>query len=165
MPGNPPQAVSGTISRHFFSNRGVAMAGEEETGKGFTVQDRRRFSPETGEAREDARESRDSAQVESAPGQKDAGQDTAEAQEPLPAINFSTFIISLSTQALMHLGEIADPLSGKDNKDIPVAKQMIDIIGMLKDKTKGHLDAGEERLTEDILFDLRMKYVEAVKKK
>jgi hypothetical protein len=142
------------------------MAGEEETGKGFTVQDRRRFSPETGEAREDARESQDTAHAESAPGQTDAGRDTAaEAQEPLPAINFSTFIISLSTQALMHLGEIADPLSGKDNKDIPVAKQMIDIIGMLKDKTKGNLDAGEERLTEDILFDLRMKYVEAVKKK
>ena len=42
---------------------------------------------------------------------------------------------------------------------------MIDIIGMLKDKTQGNLNAGEERLTEDILFDLRMKYVEAVKKK
>ncbi len=42
---------------------------------------------------------------------------------------------------------------------------MIDIIGMLKDRTKGNLNSGEERLTEEILFDLRMKYVEAVKKK
>jgi len=141
------------------------MASEEETGKGFTVQDRRRFSPETGEAREGSQENRDTTQVESAAGQPEAAHDAPQAQEPLPAIDFSTFIISLSTQALMHLGEIADPLSGKVNKDIPVAKQMIDIIGMLKDKTQGNLNAGEERLTVDILFDLRMKYVEAVKKK
>ena len=141
------------------------MASEEESGKGFTVQDRRRFSPETGEAREDSRENRDTSQVESAASQPEAEHDAPQAQEPLPAINFSTFIISLSTQALMQLGEIADPLSGKVNKDIPVAKQMIDIIGMLRDKTKGNLNAGEDRLTEDILFDLRMKYVEAVKKK
>ena len=137
---------------------------EKQEGKGFTVQDRRRFSPETGEAREDAPEAPNVAPAEPAAAPADAAT-TEKAQEPLPEINFSTFIISLSTQALMHLGEIADPLSGKVNKDIPVAKQMIDIIGMLRDKTKGNLNAGEERLTEEILFDLRMKYVEAVKKK
>jgi len=65
----------------------------------------------------------------------------------------------------MHLGEIANPLSGKSETDVPVAKQMIDILGMLREKSHGNLDAGEERLMEDILFDLRMKYVEAVKKK
>jgi hypothetical protein len=141
------------------------MADEEEKqeGKGFTVQDRRRFSPETGEAREDAPEAPNVGPSEAAANP--AGAASEQAQEPLPEINFSTFIISLSTQALMHLGEIADPLSGKVDKDIPVAKQMIDIIGMLKDKTKGNLNGGEERLTEEILFDLRMKYVEAVKKR
>ena len=144
---------------------------EKQEGKGFTVQDRRRFSPETGEAREDAPEAPRAASAEpefSAAASATGSESTAasdKAQEPLPEINFSTFVISLSTQALMHLGEIADPLSGKVSKDIPVAKQMIDIIGMLKDKTKGNLNAGEERLTEEILFDLRMKYVEAVKKK
>ncbi|MGH7930081.1 MAG: DUF1844 domain-containing protein [Candidatus Binatia bacterium] len=135
---------------------------EKQEGKGFTVQDRRRFS-ETGEAREDVPDSPNVAPSE--PAAKPAGTASEMAQEPLPEINFSTFIISLSTQALMHLGEIADPLSGTVNKDIPVAKQMIDIIGMLKDKTKGNLNAGEEKLTEEVLFDLRMKYVEAVKKK
>jgi hypothetical protein len=134
---------------------------EKQEGKGFTVQDRRRFSPETGEAREDAPEAPNVAPAEPAAG----AAESEKPQEPLPEINFSTFIISLSTQALMHLGEIADPLSGKVNKDIPVAKQMIDIIGMLKDKTSGNLNSGEESLTEEILFDLRMKYVEAVKKK
>jgi hypothetical protein len=63
------------------------------------------------------------------------------------------------------LGEIPNPLGGKSEIDIPVAKQMIDIVGMLREKTRGNLDAGEERLVEDVLFDLRMKYVEAVKKK
>ena len=65
----------------------------------------------------------------------------------------------------MHLGEIANPLSGKMEPDMPVAKQLIDIIGVLREKTRGNLDSGEERLMEDVLFDLRMKYVEAVKKK
>jgi Domain of unknown function (DUF1844) len=142
------------------------MAEEGEKGKGFTVQDRRRFS-ETGEPREETPERSEapSAAPESATA-KPAEQPPIGGQESaLPAINFSTFIISLSTQALMHLGEIADPQSGNVHKDIPVAKQMIDIIGMLRDKTKGNLDAGEDRLTEDILYDLRMRYVEAVKKK
>ncbi|HLN88386.1 MAG TPA: DUF1844 domain-containing protein, partial [Candidatus Limnocylindrales bacterium] len=86
-------------------------------------------------------------------------------QEPLPDINFSTFVISLSTQALMHLGEIANPISGKIDADVPAAKQMIDLLGMIKEKTSGNLNANEGHLMQDILFDLRMKYVEAVKKR
>lgn len=143
------------------------MANEEEKqteGKGFTVQDRRRFSPETGEARQDApEEAHTKAQTENIRG---GGENTSQsAQESLPEINFSAFVISLSTQALMHLGEIANPMSGKVEIDVPVAKQMIDIVGMLRDKTRGNLNASEDRLMEDILFDLRMKYVEAVKKR
>ena len=65
----------------------------------------------------------------------------------------------------MHLGEIANPLSGKNETDILVAKQLIDILAMLQEKTRNNLDTGEETLIEDVLFDLRMKYVEAVKKK
>ncbi len=139
--------------------------GEKGEGKGFKVEDRRRFSPETGEPRE-VEEKVDTS--------GDAGKDAAKEQpseskkttnEPLPDINFSTFVISLSTQVLMHLGEIPNPLNGKMESDIAVAKQMIDIIGMLLEKTQGNLDPGEEKLIEDVLFDLRMRYVEAVKKK
>ncbi len=65
----------------------------------------------------------------------------------------------------MNLGEIANPVSEKIDADISVAKQMIDILGMLKEKTRGNLNANEDRLMEGILFDLRMKYVEAVKKR
>jgi hypothetical protein len=142
------------------------MAEEEEKqeGKGFTVQDRRRFSPETGEARETSEEPKGFT-LPASEGTDESQRKTPPLEESLPEINFSTFIISLSTQALMHLGEIPNPMSGKSETDVPVAKQMIDILGMLRDKTRGNLDAGEQRLMEDILFDLRMKYVEAVKKK
>jgi Domain of unknown function (DUF1844) len=139
------------------------MAGEEEKpeGKGFTVQDRRRFS-ETGEARETPEASQGFTMSEPNKGNESQSQTS---QASLPEINFSTFVISLSTQALMHLGEIANPLSGKSEMDVPDAKQMIDVLGMLQEKTRGNLDASEARLIEDLLFDLRMKYVEAVKKK
>jgi hypothetical protein len=143
------------------------MASDEEKteGKGFTVQDRRRFSPETGEARADAPEQAAPA-AQSGPQTVQSGSAPSGAeQEVLPEINFSAFVISLSTQALMHLGEIANPMTGKVEIDVPVAKQMIDILAMLKDKTRGNLNASEDRLMEDILFDLRMKYVEAVEKR
>ena len=144
------------------------MAPEEEKqeGKGFTVQDRRRFSPETGEAREDAAEAQEAANQASQ--QATAAQereDGAAQANALPEIDFSTFVISLSTQVLMHLGEIANPISGKVEADISVAKQMIDILGMLEKKTRGNLNANEAQMMESILFDLRMKYVEAVKKR
>lgn len=142
------------------------MASDEgKQEKGFTVQDRRRFSPETGEAREDVGHFAD----ESAQTDKPSDAPTAGPGEPqhdaLPEINFSTFVISLSTQALLHLGEIADPTSGQVATDVPMAKHMIDILGMLREKTAGNLNANEDRLLQDILFDLRMKYVEAVKKR
>jgi hypothetical protein len=143
------------------------MAGEEEKreGKGFTVQDRRRFSPDSGESRDTGPERPDAAEQRQEQPESFAKTESPEAKEPLPEINFSTFVISLSTQALMHLGEIANPLSGQEEKDVSVAKQMIDIVGMLQEKTRGNLSEGEAKLIEDILFDLRMRYVEAVKKK
>jgi hypothetical protein len=143
------------------------MAKEEDKStesKGFTVQDRRRFSPETGEAREDAPE-QPAAAAPNPAAENEAGTQSRAHEEALPEINFSTFVISLSTQALVHLGEIPNPVSGKTELDVPVAKQMIDILAMLKDKTRNNLNASEDRLMEDILFDLRMKYVEAVKKR
>jgi hypothetical protein len=138
--------------------------GKQAEGKGFTVQDRRRFSPDTGEVRKEAPEESEAARGAEQSAQSAGGAHDAK-DETLPEINFSTFVISLSTQALMHLGEIGNPISGKVEVDVPVAKQMIDILAMLKDKSRGNLNASEDRLMEDILFDLRMKYVEAVKKR
>jgi Domain of unknown function (DUF1844) len=143
------------------------MASDEQKqgeGKGFTVQDRRRFS-ETGEARQEAPEETSAAQGAQEKRDDSPTHSHAPEQELLPELNVSTFVISLSTQALMHLGEIGNPISGKVETDVPVAKQMVDILAMLRDKTRGNLDPNEDRLMEDILFDLRMKYVEAVKKR
>lgn len=140
------------------------MAEEEkkEEGKGFRVEDRRRFSPE-GESRAEDRKPQASGER----GQETASQRTDSgdpSDQTLPPLSFSTFVISLSTQALLYLGEIQNPATGKTEKDVSTAKQMIDIIGLLREKTKGNLDPGEEKLMEDVLYDLRMRYVEAVKK-
>jgi hypothetical protein len=81
----------------------------------------------------------------------------------LPDIDFSTFVLSLASSALMHLGELPDPGGGESVKDLPLAKQTIDIISMLQEKTKGNLDAAEESLLQSLLYDLRVKYVDARK--
>ncbi len=81
--------------------------------------------------------------------------------EALPEIDFNSFIFSLSTSALIQLGEIEDPFTKKSAKNLPLARQTIDLIGMLKEKTKGNLTAQEERVIESILYDLRIRYVKA----
>jgi len=143
------------------------MADDSEKGedKGFKIQDRRRFSPETGEPRENEGTEEPTQGLNQEPVAQQSEENESSTDEALPAINFPTFIISLSTQALMHLGEIPNPLSGKVEKEIRVAKQTIDILSLLQDKTRGNLDQGEEKLIEEVLFDLRMKYVEAVRQK
>ncbi|HEY2108028.1 MAG TPA: DUF1844 domain-containing protein, partial [Candidatus Binataceae bacterium] len=85
------------------------------------------------------------------------------AASPHPEINFTTFVVSLSTQALMHLGEIPDPMTNQQERDLPAAQHMIDILGMLQEKTRGNLDHEEEGLLRSVLFDLRMKYVETAR--
>ena len=83
-------------------------------------------------------------------------------QTPMPEINFSTFVISLNASALLHLGAIEDPTTGKKDKDLPMAKQTIDILSMLKEKTSGNLSNDEENLLKSILYDLRMIYVKEI---
>ncbi len=86
-------------------------------------------------------------------------------QKDLPPIDFSTFILSLSTSALMNLGEIENPLTKKVEKELPAAKQTIDIIAVLREKTRGNLTDYESRLIEDVLTDLRIRYVRAMESK
>ena len=86
-------------------------------------------------------------------------------EEALPRVDFPTFVLSLSHSALMHLGEAPNPETGAVEKNLPLARQTIDLIGMLEEKTKGNLSGDEERLIGQILFDLRMRYVELSKTK
>jgi len=86
-------------------------------------------------------------------------------EDVLPRVDFSTFILSLSHSALMHLGQAPHPETGSVEKSLPMARQTIDLIGMLEEKTRGNLSGEEERLVTQILFDLRMRYVELSKAK
>jgi hypothetical protein len=80
----------------------------------------------------------------------------------LPRIDFSTFILSLSTSALYQLGLVEDPQTGrKEAPDLPMASQTIDTLALLEEKTRGNLDADEEHLLQSLLYELRMRYVEA----
>jgi hypothetical protein len=91
----------------------------------------------------------------------DQRREGASAVQPLPGLDFSTFIISLSTSAMMHLGETPIPGGGTIKKDLPLAQQTIDILAMLGEKTKGNLSDEEQKLLEQLLYDLRMRYVAA----
>jgi hypothetical protein len=83
--------------------------------------------------------------------------------EVLPSIDFTTFVASLSHSALMHLGD-APPLDGHPaEKNIPLARQTIDLLGVLEEKTKGNLTGEEERILAHTLFDLRTRFVELSK--
>jgi hypothetical protein len=70
------------------------------------------------------------------------------------------FVLSLSSSALVHLGEIPDPENNQAQIDLPMAKQIIDTLGMLQEKTKGNLDQDEDKLLKTMLYDLRLRYVQ-----
>lgn len=81
------------------------------------------------------------------------------AQQLYPHVTFTTFILSLSSSAMVHLGEVPEPESGQTQENLPLAKHTIDILAMLKDKTSKCLDAEEARLLDGVLYELRMVYV------
>lgn len=140
--------------------------------KDFVVKDRRIFSEENRENGVQDQETsaaaatNDETPEPSATGktqasdaqekQPDAG---AQQKPPLPKINFATFVVSLNASALLHLGAIEDPTSGQTNKDLAMAKQTIDILSMLEEKTAGNLSTEEMNLLKNILYDLRIIYV------
>ncbi|MBT8489579.1 MAG: DUF1844 domain-containing protein [Deltaproteobacteria bacterium] len=84
---------------------------------------------------------------------------------PLPEINFATFLLSLHTSVLYHFGDFQDPATGETARNLPAAKQTIDILAMLKGKTTGNLDEDEQSLVDGILYELRMRYMKESEKK
>ncbi len=143
-----------------------------EENKGFTVKDKRIFdeqgNPIASEKTENKtappgehkriienKESEDAQTAEKAGGKKPPA---------APEVNFSSFILSLSTSVLYHFGEVPDPITSKKQRNLGLAKQTIDILGILKDKTAGNLTREEEALLTNLLYDLRMRYVKEVEK-
>jgi len=140
--------------------------------KDFEVKDRRIFSEESreNEAQDKAQSAEPSSGVEEQASSSAEESPAAEAQErsaaaharpeaPLPEINFATFVVSLNASALLHLGAIEDPTTGQTNKNLAMAKQTIDILSLLQEKTEGNLAAEEKNLLKNILYDLRIIYV------
>jgi len=127
---------------------------EEE--KGFVIKDRRSFD-DKGDLKE--KDSTEEKKVKEEP--KEKPQEKEAETTPLPEVNFSSLILSLSSTAFLHFGEIPDPGTGEKRKDLPLAKHAIDTIAMLKEKTEGNLTKEEKQFIENILTDLRWHFVKA----
>ena len=130
------------------------MASGDSKSGGFTVTDRRSFSG--GDEPPAAATGASTAATGGTSVTPPAGMATS-----LPVVDFHTFVLSLGSSALLHLGEIEHPDVGATQKDLPLAKHTIDILVMLEQKTKGNLTPAEEKLIQSLLYDLRLRYVEA----
>jgi hypothetical protein len=138
---------------------------EEQEKKGFVVRDRRKVSlddPEGDVKKEEAKEEKKpdepaKEEPKTAPGEESPKTRT-EARR-YPEVTFSTFVFSLSSSALVHLGEVPDPVTNKVEKDLALAKQIIDTLAMLEEKTRGNLERDEQQLLQTVLYDLRLRFV------
>ncbi len=142
----------------------------EPEDKGYTVNDRRflHLSEEEKARLRKEQASQETAQGTAAEAFQEASQKAAtEAAQtadevPLPEVNFSSFIFSLSSSAFVSLGAIPDPNTGKMEKNLAMVKQTIDLLGILRDKTRNNLTPEEENLFDHLLYDLRMSYVREI---
>jgi hypothetical protein len=145
-------------------------AESEETG--FRIADRRKFTPD-GEIRqqdeepaaEEAAQPDDTGPAEGAPSDQSEGRE-AEADEEADrgrTIDFTSFLLSLATTAMAHLGDVPDPGTGETSENLEAAQQMIDILSLLKEKTQGNLEPDEVRLIDDLLYELRMRFLSKAK--
>ena len=127
-----------------------------EEDKGFKVKDHRAFSQDdqADDANEEEKKQADEPQAGAADESTGIGEEFQ-----LPQINFSTFIFSLNASAMVHLGLMDDPASGQKVKNLAMAKQTIDILSMLEEKTAGNLSADEDKMLKGILYDLKINYV------
>jgi len=141
---------------------------EEKKEKGFVIKDRRLFD-ESGSVRkeEEATVVEKKAEIKmdetEVPPEIETTPETEEG--PLPEINFTSFIFSLSTTAMYHFGDFPDPVAKKGQRNLPAAKQTIDILSILRTKTEGNLDEDEKQLLDRLLYELRMRYVKEMTNK
>ncbi len=130
------------------------MSDEEEIeGEGFVFKDSR--SSQLSEDEAESHDTQSEAQQAAAP--------QGQAQQPFQ-IDFSTFIMSLTSSAFYHLGDIADPETGKTETNLPAVQQTIDMLIMLREKTQNNLTEEEAKLLEQLVYELQMKFVAKSKK-
>ena len=95
-------------------------------------------------------------------GEPDSG--SASETDDLPAVDFTTFVLSLSHSALLHLGDAPHPNGGASEVDLPMARQTIDLLALIQEKTHGNLTGAEEQMLTQALYDLRLRFVEVSQK-
>jgi hypothetical protein len=128
--------------------------GKQDEKRGFVVIDRRRAAAEEAPSGE--------AVAEKEPAPEPGREARRPARRALPPVDFSTFVLSLGTSAMHHLGLLPDPETGRHAEpDLDLARQTIDTLELLQAKTRGNLTAEEEQLLQHLLTDLRMRWVEA----
>jgi hypothetical protein len=137
--------------RSFRYSQEVLFMAEEE---GFTVRDRRTGTSDIGLQQGPAA----AAQKSPVPESRENSHDAQSAQE----LDFSTFVISLATSAQVGLGAVAHPETNQTVQNLPAAKQMIDILALLRDKTKGNLTEAESSLLDQVLYNMRIHYMQAM---
>jgi len=139
----------------------------DELEKGFKVVDKRSFDVDGSEKDSSAaggEESRREAEPATTEPDLSNGDEARASAMPIPELDFVTFILSIFHSAECHLGLSPNPETRECVESLPLAKETIDILGMLQEKTQGNLTGEEERILSEVLFNLRMAYVKAVKK-
>jgi hypothetical protein len=136
------------------------MAGEESSSSGFKVVDRRPFSAD-GSRKEEipAEEKKAEAVPERDQGTPSEPQSGPRGEYEDESPGFETLVSYLSTTAMFQLGLIPGPSGEHIPADMPNAQRTVDLLEVLQEKTKGNLTAGESRLLEDVLYELRMSFV------
>jgi len=136
------------------------MNEESDKTEGFKVTDKRRFNTEGEALRKEAEPEKENKQGESVAGEPET---EAVRSKSLPPMDFGSFILSLAETALFHLGLIKIPGSDEPRKDIQAARQTIDLLALLEEKTRGNLTENEQKIMAETLFQLRMAFVQASK--
>lgn len=139
---------------------------EAKNGKGFVVKDRRLFD-ESGAARKEETKTAEKEQTAAPqpPPSEPEKADPESEPETSPEVSFVGFILSLSTTAMYHFGDFPDPVTKEARRNLPAAKQTIDLLNILKAKTEGNLQEDEKQLLEGLLFELRMRFVKEMSAK
>ena len=128
---------------------------EPVEGEGFVIKDKR-----SSQISEDAATFLDDQETKDQEEQTDSSK---EKKTESFQIDFSTFIMSLTSSAFYHLGDMPDPSTGKKEVNLPAVQQTIDMLVMLREKTKGNLKEDEEKLIEQLIYELQVKYVAKTK--
>ena len=128
---------------------------EPVEGEGFVIKDKR-----SSQISEDDANSKDHQETKS---QEEQNESSNEKENESFQIYFSTFIMSLTSSAFYHLGDMPDPSTGKKEVNLPAVQQTIDMLIMLREKTKGNLKEDEEKLVEQLIYELQVKYVSKTK--